>query len=283
MPTEEMFRPSGIERIPLSMQVGSPGRELLKTLLEPGRIFVDDWRELDEVSAAQHHCAGTKKEVYVYEWYEDLSALECDPTGTWRPPLRIWVPQALMTGGAPMFRHIEWRPGFCARRSHVVILPHTLAETQERVVLRVETGYPIDDTDDDYMPYSVMEFSVYACDNEDDQKQCVDDLSYETYVRMYTEGIRGRSGSDVDAKIAYSAFIEAAAGAFPDLTKADQSAAVGEGVTDKLSKEFDRVSALYYVEDQKRENGEENGFDFYEGYREGLSYALRELKNRKGE
>ena len=267
------FRPSGINRVPLSMQEGSPGRELLKTILEPGRIFVSDWRALSE--CADPSRVYTKEDVYVYEVYSELDAIAISKKPE---PTNIWVREAVLSGSTPLYRHIDWRPGYCDDVTHVILLPHTIEDTSTRVVLKVLLNYRANDTDDDYTPYSVMEFSVYACENEDDQKQCLDDLSYETYVRMYTEGIQGRAGTDADAAMAYAAFLEAAKVAFPDLAKTGPTL---EGLTDKLSEEFSRVSDLYYTEDAKREQGSENEFDFYEGYREGLSCALLELDRLK--
>ena len=272
------FRPSGINRVPLSMQEGSPGRELLKTILEPGRIFMGDWRDLSECAEPSRVC--TKEDVYVYEMYSELDEIAISKKPE---PTNIWVRAAVLSGSTPLYRHIDWRPGYCDDVTHVILLPHTVEDTATRVVLKVVVKYRADDTDDDYMPYSAIELSVYACDNEDDQKQCLDDLSYETYVRMYTEGIQGREGTDPNASMAYAAFLEATKGAFPDLAKTGPTPGFVEGLTDKLSKEFSRVSELYYAEDKKREDGEENEFDFYEGYREGLSCALLELrKNEQG-
>ncbi|KGA93768.1 hypothetical protein LptCag_1478 [Leptospirillum ferriphilum] len=47
---------------------------------------------------------------------------------------------------------------------------------------------------------------------------------------------------------------------------------------EKIEKEFLRVSGLYYAERNKQANGEENEVDFYEGYREGLSFAIMEIR-----
>ena len=77
--------------------------------------------------------------------------------------------------------------------------------------------YPINDTDDDYMPYAPMTCFVYECKDAEDQNACWNDLWFFRAVDMYQDQLAVFSGNAIETQILCAAFQRVAEKCFPDI------------------------------------------------------------------